>query len=160
MRFLPNDDTPSDLDQMLDRQKRGWLDGSRPGVEELLRDSSLPSSTEVLLDLIYNEIVIREELGEQPADVALAWMLHNPVVTGPIIGPRTVEQLEGTMRALEIDLSAEDLTRLDEIWPGPGGSASLAMAVNACHASFTAASTSGSIRPSSSIAKVKDGHGF
>ncbi|MFN2148470.1 MAG: aldo/keto reductase, partial [Anaerolineales bacterium] len=40
------------------------------------------------------------ELGEQPADVALAWLLHNPVVTAPIIGPRTMEQLEGAQRAL------------------------------------------------------------
>src|SRR5215204_4554461 len=64
-----------------------------------------------------------EELGEQPADVALAWMLHNPVVTAPIVGPRTVSQLETSVRALEINLSAEDLARLDEIWPGPGGEA-------------------------------------
>lgn len=63
------------------------------------------------------------ELGEQPADVALAWLLHNPVVTAPIIGPRTMEQLEGSLRALEIKLSDEALKRLDEIWPGPGGEA-------------------------------------
>jgi len=63
------------------------------------------------------------ELGEQPADVALAWMLHNPVVTGPIIGPRTVGQLENSLRALEIQLSEEMLDRLDTIWPGPGGEA-------------------------------------
>ena len=64
-----------------------------------------------------------QELGEGPADVALAWLLHNPVVTAPIIGPRTVEQLRGNLRALEISLSEEALRRLDEIWPGPGGEA-------------------------------------
>lgn len=64
-----------------------------------------------------------EKLGEKPADVALAWMLHNPVVTSPIIGPRTLEQLDGSLRALEIQLSQETLDRLDEIWPGPGGQA-------------------------------------
>ena len=64
-----------------------------------------------------------QELGEEPADVALAWLLHNPVVTGPIVGPRTVEQLTGSLRALEIRLSDETLRRLDEIWPGPGGEA-------------------------------------
>jgi aryl-alcohol dehydrogenase-like predicted oxidoreductase len=63
------------------------------------------------------------ELGEEPADVALAWLLHNPVVTGPIIGPRTVAQLEGSVRALAIPLRPEILARLDEIWPGPGGEA-------------------------------------
>jgi aryl-alcohol dehydrogenase-like predicted oxidoreductase len=63
------------------------------------------------------------ELGEGPADVALAWLLHNPAVTAPIIGPRTMAQLEGSLRALDITLSNEALARLDEIWPGPGGEA-------------------------------------
>ncbi len=63
------------------------------------------------------------ELGEEPANVALAWLLHNPAVTAPIIGPRTMEQFEGSLRALEIELSDEVLSRLDEIWPGPGGPA-------------------------------------
>lgn len=64
-----------------------------------------------------------KEIGEQPADVALAWLLHNPVVTAPIIGPRTLEQLEGSLRALEIDLSSEVIEKLERIWPGPGGEA-------------------------------------
>ncbi|GIV98980.1 aldo/keto reductase [Roseiflexus sp.] len=63
------------------------------------------------------------ELGEQPADVALAWLLRQPTVTAPIIGPRTIEQLNGSLRALEITLSDEALARLDAIWPGPGGPA-------------------------------------
>ena len=62
-------------------------------------------------------------LGEGPADVGLAWLLNNPVVTAPIIGPRTIEQFTGSLRALEIKLSAETLKQLDEIWPGPGGAA-------------------------------------
>jgi aryl-alcohol dehydrogenase-like predicted oxidoreductase len=64
-----------------------------------------------------------QELGKKPADVALAWLLHNPNVTAPIVGPRTLEQLEGSLRALEIELSEDVLARLDEIWPGPGGEA-------------------------------------
>ncbi|HLK91787.1 MAG TPA: aldo/keto reductase [Polyangia bacterium] len=60
------------------------------------------------------------ELGEEPADVALAWLLANPVVTGPIIGPRTREQLEGGLRALQIKLDAQLLGKLDAIFPGPG----------------------------------------
>ena len=63
------------------------------------------------------------ELGEKPADLALAWLLHNPVVTAPIIGPRTMGQLEGSLRALEISLPQDVLKKLDEIWPGPGGEA-------------------------------------
>lgn len=63
------------------------------------------------------------ELGEQPADVALAWLLHQPAVAAPIIGPRTLGQFMGSLRAVEISLSAEVLARLDQIWPGPGGTA-------------------------------------
>jgi aryl-alcohol dehydrogenase-like predicted oxidoreductase len=63
------------------------------------------------------------ELGEQPADVALAWLLHQKAVTAPIIGPRTEEQLDGSLRALAITLSADARRRLDAIFPGPGGSA-------------------------------------
>ncbi len=62
-------------------------------------------------------------LNEQPADVGLAWLLNNPIVTAPIIGPRTIEQLDGSMRALDVKLSAETLKALDEIFPGPGGAA-------------------------------------
>jgi aryl-alcohol dehydrogenase-like predicted oxidoreductase len=64
-----------------------------------------------------------KQLGEPPAAVALAWLLHNPIVTAPIIGPRTVEQLESTLRATEIKLDGATLKKLDEIFPGPGGEA-------------------------------------
>jgi aryl-alcohol dehydrogenase-like predicted oxidoreductase len=64
-----------------------------------------------------------ERLGEHPADVALAWLLANPVVTAPIIGPRTIEQLKGSLRALKIHLKTGTLNELDQIFPGPGGEA-------------------------------------
>jgi aryl-alcohol dehydrogenase-like predicted oxidoreductase len=64
-----------------------------------------------------------KKLGERPADIGIAWLLHNPVVTAPIIGPRTVEQLNSSLHATDIVLSAESMKTLDEIWPGPGGEA-------------------------------------
>jgi aryl-alcohol dehydrogenase-like predicted oxidoreductase len=64
-----------------------------------------------------------KELGEEPANVALAWLLHQPAVTAPIIGPRTMGQLTGSIRATEIKLDEASLKKLDEIWPGPGGPA-------------------------------------
>jgi aryl-alcohol dehydrogenase-like predicted oxidoreductase len=67
--------------------------------------------------------VLCREMGEQPADVALAWLLRNPAVTAPILGPRTLDQLVGSLRALELKLTDEIVARLDEIWPGPGGEA-------------------------------------
>lgn len=63
------------------------------------------------------------KIGERPAMVALAWLLHNPVVTAPIIGPRTVAQLEESFGVPEIKLDDSVLKKLDEIFPGPGGEA-------------------------------------
>ena len=59
-----------------------------------------------------------DELGHEPGDVALAWLLHQPAVTAPIIGPRTMEQLEAGIRALDVRLDADALARLDAIFPG------------------------------------------
>jgi aryl-alcohol dehydrogenase-like predicted oxidoreductase len=69
-----------------------------------------------------------KKIGELPATVALAWLLHNPAVTAPIIGPRTVGQLENSIRATEITLDEKTLRELDEIFPGPGGEAPKAYA--------------------------------
>ena len=60
------------------------------------------------------------ELGTKPAVIALAWLLHQPAVTAPIIGPRTLEQLEEAITAVDVTLSIETLKTLDEIFPGPG----------------------------------------
>lgn len=63
------------------------------------------------------------EIGENPANVALAWLLHNPAVTAPIIGPRTIEQLDDAIRATELTFDDEFMAKLDAIFPGPGGEA-------------------------------------
>ena len=59
-----------------------------------------------------------DELGHAPGDVALAWLLHQPAVTAPIIGPRTSEQLDSAERAVELVLDEPTLQRLNEIFPG------------------------------------------
>ena len=63
------------------------------------------------------------ERGEDPADVALAWLLHQPAVTAPIVGPRTGAHLDGALKALDITLDEAALARIDEMFPGPGGTA-------------------------------------
>ena len=68
------------------------------------------------------------DLGEKEADVALAWMLANDAITAPIIGPRTIEQLDGSLRALEIKLEEDAMKKLDDLFPGPGGAAPKAYA--------------------------------
>ncbi|MBG0854417.1 aldo/keto reductase [Streptomyces spinoverrucosus] len=60
--------------------------------------------------------------GVAPGEAALAWLLTRPGVTGPIVGPRTTEQLGSALRAVELELSEELLAGLDEIFPGPGPS--------------------------------------
>ncbi|HVU11097.1 MAG TPA: aldo/keto reductase [Phototrophicaceae bacterium] len=64
-----------------------------------------------------------KEIGHKPADIALAWLLAQPGVTAPIIGPRTMEQFEDNYHSVEIKLTPEQLKTLDEIFPGPGGPA-------------------------------------
>jgi aryl-alcohol dehydrogenase-like predicted oxidoreductase len=58
------------------------------------------------------------EIGHAPADIGLAWLLHQPAVTAPIVGPRTMQQLEGALHALTVHLDDEQLAALDEIFPG------------------------------------------
>lgn len=89
----------------------------RRAAEDLRKDIDIHRAK---LDA-YEELC--RSLGEHPADVALAWLLHQKAVTAPIIGPRTLEQLDGSLRALEITLLSETLATLDHLFPGPGGPA-------------------------------------
>lgn len=61
---------------------------------------------------------LADDLGHEPGDVALAWLLHQPAVTAPIVGPRTQEQLDAAIRALDVILDADALKRIDDIFPG------------------------------------------
>jgi len=64
-----------------------------------------------------------KEINQKPSVVALNWMLQNPAITSPIVGPRTVEQLNENISALDFKLDDEIMKKLDEIWPGPGNQA-------------------------------------
>jgi aryl-alcohol dehydrogenase-like predicted oxidoreductase len=63
------------------------------------------------------------EIGKEPADVALAWLLGRPAVTAPIIGPRTIEQLDHAVRILDLKLDRAVVEKVESIFPGPGGPA-------------------------------------
>jgi len=69
----------------------------------------------------YEQFCRRHQLA--PAAVALAWLLHQPAVTAPIIGPRTTEQLTSAVQSLDLSLSTEQCRELEQIFPGPGGAA-------------------------------------
>ena len=64
-----------------------------------------------------------QEIGQPEDVVALAWLLSNPAMTAPVIGPRTLEQFEGSLKALDVVLDTGVIKKLDEIFPGPGGMA-------------------------------------
>ncbi|MFF7330989.1 aldo/keto reductase [Streptomyces sp. NPDC090306] len=68
----------------------------------------------------YEDLLDKE--GLEPGEAALAWLLTRPGVTGPIVGPRTAEQLASALRAVELELSEDVLANLDEIFPGTGPS--------------------------------------
>jgi aryl-alcohol dehydrogenase-like predicted oxidoreductase len=103
---------------------RGLLAGAlEPAASGRRADEDLRKSVEKYRSRLEAYEQLCKELGEEPAHVAMAWLLHQPAVTSPIIGPRTLDQLNGTTRALELTLSSETLKRLDKIFPGPGGPA-------------------------------------
>jgi aryl-alcohol dehydrogenase-like predicted oxidoreductase len=98
------------------------LEGGRRTDEETLKEINENRSK------LEEYEALCKRLGEPPSAIALAWLLHNPIVTAPIIGPRTIEQLESALHATEITLHGEALKKLDEIFPGPGGEAPKAYA--------------------------------
>ncbi|MGE3152880.1 MAG: aldo/keto reductase [Nitrospiraceae bacterium] len=103
---------------------RGLLAGALQPVSSGRRaDDDLRKEVESNRARLEDYETLCAQLGERPADVALAWLLQQPAVTAPIIGPRTLDQLNGSMRALALSLTQAHLKRLDEIFPGPGGRA-------------------------------------
>ncbi|MFE9555220.1 aldo/keto reductase [Streptomyces sp. NPDC006703] len=83
-------------------------DGTRKNVT--IAGGALTERNFAIVDVVKE---LATELGRTPAQVALAWTLRNPAVTAPIIGARTLAQLEDNLGALEVDLTATQLARLD-----------------------------------------------
>jgi len=101
----------------------GLLSGGSTDAAARSGSERITSQREQRRDQIAGYEAFAKERGWTPSALGLAWLLHQPGVTGPIIGPRTVAQLESAVSALDIHLSAEDLAALDELFPGPGGQA-------------------------------------
>jgi aryl-alcohol dehydrogenase-like predicted oxidoreductase len=96
----------------------GGVLGGRPSDNDRGRRSVIKPT-----DQVQSFQALCDELGQPAGSVALAWVASQPGVTAPVIGPRTMAQLESSLAALEIELSDEARKRLDEIFPGPGGPA-------------------------------------
>jgi len=101
----------------------GILAGAKESGKRRVEDGQAKGIMERYPERVPQYEAFCAKMGEKPADIALAWLLHQPVVTAPIIGPRTMEQFTGNIHALDIKLSSEQLKELDKIWPGPGGPA-------------------------------------
>ncbi|MFG3498718.1 aldo/keto reductase [Streptomyces sp. NPDC047928] len=104
------------LGGVIRKEREGGTARSQSG-----RSADALANTEVRAQVQAYEDLL-EKHGLQPGEVALAWLLTRPGVTGPIVGPRTAEQLDSALRAVELELSAEVLAELDAIFPGPGPS--------------------------------------
>jgi aryl-alcohol dehydrogenase-like predicted oxidoreductase len=96
----------------------GGMLGGRPADNEKGRRAALPQSKAVTT---FQEFCA--SIGRAPSDVALAWVAQQPGVTAPIIGPRTLAQLDACMAALDIRFDAATSKQIDELFPGPGGPA-------------------------------------
>jgi 1-deoxyxylulose-5-phosphate synthase len=100
---------------------RGFLAGNRRGADK--GDTERARTDDFAHRLYYAESDFRivdhvaalaRERGVAPAQIALAWVLHQPGITAPIVGASKAEQLEQAVGALEIALSPDDLRRLEE----------------------------------------------
>jgi aryl-alcohol dehydrogenase-like predicted oxidoreductase len=104
------------LGGVLRKEREGGGSRSLSGrSKEVLADDAQRAQVQSYEDLC-------DKHGLNPGDVGLAWLLTRPGVTGPIVGPRTAEQLESAVRAVDLELTGDFLAALDEIFPGPGPS--------------------------------------
>jgi aryl-alcohol dehydrogenase-like predicted oxidoreductase len=107
----------------------GWLSGRyRKGAElpVSLRSDRLPRRYDMALEGNQRKLdaadalaALADEAGLALPELALAWVLNHPAVTAAIIGPRTMEHLQSHLPAVELELDAGILDRIDEIVP-PG----------------------------------------
>ena len=98
----------------------GLLPGVLEAADGRISDDSTQHRIEAHRDQLEAYEGLCRELGANPADVALAWLLRNPVVSTTIVGATTIEELQSDLGALSVQLDTEVVERLDRIWPGPG----------------------------------------
>ena len=97
----------------------GGVLGKEAGSGRRFEDQRAKDTVREKRDQIEAYEALCKEIGEEPANVALAWLLTRPEVTAPIIGPRDMAQLEGSLRAVSLasELEPETLSRLDQDIP-------------------------------------------
>lgn len=98
----------------------GLLSGAAPADRVRSLEGIAAERREELAARVDAFAELAREIGSSAPELALAWLLHQPQVLGPIIGPRTPEQLETALRAVSLALDAATLDRVDEIFPPVG----------------------------------------
>ena len=98
--------------------------GLLTGMLEAATDGRLPGEQLARVEAYRDQLEAYEnlcrEMDAKPADVALAWLLANPVVSATTVGAMTIDELQADLGALSVQLDEEIMHRLDQIWPGPG----------------------------------------
>jgi len=97
----------------------GGILGKEAGTGRRFEDQRSKDSLRDKRDQVEAFEALCQDVGEEPANLALAWLLTRPAVTAPIIGPRDRAQLDGSIRAVSLagELDAEILSRLDKLFP-------------------------------------------
>ena len=126
----------NNLDGLLDVADGVATHGDRAAARAAMKDSDVGVAAVLALGLVLlglfaagtaladmggtgAAVVIAAEVGATPAQTALAWLMHRDGVTAPIVGARTVEQLEENLAAATISLGQDQVDRLTEAKPGP-----------------------------------------
>jgi aryl-alcohol dehydrogenase (NADP+) len=102
---------------------RGFLAGNRKGGERgvTTRDQSDQMArdfyfTDTDFEIVERVVELAGKKGVKPAQIALAWLLHQPGITAPVIGFSKMYQLEEAVGALDVDLSPEECGFLEELY--------------------------------------------
>tara|TARA_Y100001970_G_scaffold17127_2_gene19366 strand:- start:5395 stop:6375 length:981 start_codon:yes stop_codon:yes gene_type:complete len=101
----------------------GGMLGGLPSKNEKSRRKASADRYEKFNDQLEKYFSVCDKYSIEPAQLSLAWLLHNPLVTAPIVGPRTVEQLDESIISVDFKMEERLMNVLDKIWPGPGGPA-------------------------------------
>ena len=86
-------------------------EGSRGTLRKVYRERITQDGVEIGLKFAKKA----DEKGCSPAQLAVAWTLHQPGITGSILGPRNMEQFESLLPALEVELDENDLQFFDSL---------------------------------------------
>lgn len=97
-------------------QKQDLQKGAEPGKASARKDMNVSSGrlSEHSLDIAETVKQVSQEMNCTPAQLALAWTLLNPAVVSPVLGVRTLAQLQDNLGALDVKFSVDQIARLDE----------------------------------------------